>query len=96
MNTLIYHLQRYDKKGILLKNIDKEYILKEAEMIVNYYISKIENKDNSKIIINKDTDEKYKKLKKYGSGGYEKYNFKGFAFCRLTYMGKAFSFLPGL
>lgn len=28
MNTLIYHLQRYDKKGILLKNIDKEYILK--------------------------------------------------------------------
>lgn len=28
MNTLVYHLQRYDKKGILLKNIDKEYILK--------------------------------------------------------------------
>ncbi|WP_221658005.1 site-specific integrase [Bacteroides salyersiae] len=28
MNTLIYHLRRYDKKGILLKNIDKEYILK--------------------------------------------------------------------
>lgn len=28
MNTLIYHLQRYDKKGVLLKNIDKEYILR--------------------------------------------------------------------
>lgn len=28
MNTLVYHLQRYDKKGILLKNVDKEYILK--------------------------------------------------------------------
>lgn len=28
MNTLVYHLLRYDKKGILLKNVDKEYILK--------------------------------------------------------------------
>lgn len=28
MNTLVYHLQRYDKKGVLLKNIDKEYIMK--------------------------------------------------------------------
>ena len=44
---------------------DKEYILKEAEMIVNNYISKIENKENDKIIISKDTDGKYKKLKKY-------------------------------
>ena len=44
---------------------DKDYILKEAEMIVNNYISKIENKDNSKIIINKDSNEKYKNLKKY-------------------------------
>ena len=44
---------------------DKEYILKEAEMIVNNYISKIENKENDKIIISKDADGKYKKLKKY-------------------------------
>ena len=44
---------------------DKEYILKEAEMLVNNYISKIENKDNSKIIINKDKKDKYTKLKKY-------------------------------
>lgn len=27
INTLVYHLQRYDKKGILMKNIDKDYIL---------------------------------------------------------------------
>lgn len=27
MNTLIYHLQRYDKR-YFIKNIDKEYILK--------------------------------------------------------------------
>ena len=31
----------------------------------NNYISKIENKDNSKIIINKDKKDKYTKLKKY-------------------------------
>lgn len=61
-------LQKIENKKILENQEnkkDKEYILKEAEMIVNNYISKIENKDNSKIIINKDTNEKYKKLKKY-------------------------------
>ena len=34
-------------------------------MLVNNYISKIENKDNSKIRINKDKKDKYTKLKKY-------------------------------
>ena len=43
---------------------DKEYILKEAEMLVNNYISKIENNDK-KNIFNKDAKEKYNKLKKY-------------------------------
>ena len=43
---------------------DKEYILKEAEMIVNNYISKIEDNDK-KNIFNKEAKEKYKKLKKY-------------------------------
>lgn len=61
-------LQKIENKKILENQEnkkDKEYILKEAEMIVNNYISKIENKENDKIIINKDTDGKYKKLKKY-------------------------------
>lgn len=61
-------LQKIENKKILENQEnkkDKEYILKEAEMIVNNYISKIENKDNDKIIISKDTDGKYKKLKKY-------------------------------
>ena len=60
--------QKIENKKILEKQEnkkDKEYILKEAEMIVNNYISKIENKENDKIIISKDTDGKYKKLKKY-------------------------------
>ena len=43
---------------------DKEYILKEAEMLVNNYISKIEN-NNKKEIFNKEAKEKYNKLKKY-------------------------------
>mgnify|MGYP000888953622 FL=1 len=61
-------LQKIENKKILENQEskkDKEYILKEAEMIVNNYISKIENKENDKIIISKDTDGKYKKLKKY-------------------------------
>ena len=61
-------LQKIENKKILESQEnkkDKEYILKEAEMIVNNYISKIENKENDKIIISKDTDGKYKKLKKY-------------------------------
>ena len=61
-------LQKIENKKILENQEnkkDKEYILKEAEMIVNNYISKIENKENDKIIISKDTEGKYKKLKKY-------------------------------
>lgn len=44
---------------------DKEYILKEAELIVNNYIKNIENNNNRKNIFNKDAKEKYNKLKKY-------------------------------
>ena len=43
---------------------DKEYILKEAEMLVNNYISKIENSEKKKIF-NKEAKQKYNKLKKY-------------------------------
>lgn len=48
------------------KNIKKEkdYIIKEAEMIVNNYISKIESNEK-KNIFNKETKAKYNKLKKY-------------------------------
>lgn len=43
---------------------DKEYILKEAEMLVNSYISKIEHNEK-KNIFNKEANKKYNKLKKY-------------------------------
>ena len=41
----------------------REYILKEAEMLVTDYINKIENK--KKISNNKDIINKYEKLRKY-------------------------------
>ena len=42
----------------------KDYILKEAEMLVNSYVSKIENKEDKKFEDNK-MQQKYKKIKKY-------------------------------
>ena len=42
----------------------KDYILKEAEMLVNSYVSKIENKEDKKVADNK-MQQKYKKIKKY-------------------------------
>ncbi len=43
---------------------EKDYILKEAEMLVNSYVSKMENKEDKKIVENK-IQKKYKKIKKY-------------------------------
>ena len=42
---------------------DKDYILKEAEMLVNSYVSKFENKNIK--INSKKIEKKYKKLKQY-------------------------------
>lgn len=67
-NKKVKKLQKIEQNKNLISNEndkkDKEYILKEAEMIVNNYISKIENNDK-KNIFNKEAKEKYKKLKKY-------------------------------
>ena len=46
-----------------MQSKSREYILKEAEMLVTDYISKIENK--KKLSNNKDILNKYKKLRKY-------------------------------
>ena len=66
-NKKIKKLEKLEKnRGTSLEKTkkDKEYILKEAEMIVNEYMSKIENKDK-KEIFNKEAKIKYKKLRKY-------------------------------
>ncbi len=59
--------QKRNTSNINNEKKDKEYILKEAEMLVNNYITKIENNDK-KNIFNKDAKEKYNKLKKYAIG----------------------------
>ena len=43
---------------------DKDYILKEAEMLVNSYVTRIENKEN-RSKKNKELKQKYEKLKRY-------------------------------
>lgn len=45
------------------KNKNKDYIIKEAELILNDYISKMEKTEYEKSIGNKKLKEKYKKLK---------------------------------
>jgi len=49
--------------SIEMKTKSKDYILKEAEMLVTDYINKIENK--KKLQDNKDIINKYNNLKKY-------------------------------
>lgn len=53
------------KKGNLIQNQlkSKDYILKEAEMLVTDYINKIENK--KKTVNNRNIIDKYKILQKY-------------------------------
>ena len=67
-NKKVKKLQKIEKNKNQVENEndkkDKEYILKEAEMLVNNYISKIENNEK-KNIFNKEAKEKYSKLKKY-------------------------------
>lgn len=46
-----------------IQSKSKEYILKEAEMLVTDYINKIENK--KKLSNNKNVENKYNNLKKY-------------------------------
>ena len=67
-NKKIKKLQKIEQNKNLISNEndkkDKEYILREAEMLVNNYISKIENNEK-KNIFNKEANKKYNKLKKY-------------------------------
>lgn len=67
-NKKVKKLQKIEQNKNSISNEndkkDKEYILKEAEMLINNYISKIENNEK-KSIFNKEAKKKYNKLKKY-------------------------------
>ena len=66
-NKKIRKLERIEKNkstSLEKEKKDNKYIIKEAEMIVNEYMEKVENK-NKKEIFNKETNKKYKNIKKY-------------------------------
>lgn len=62
-------LEKIDKKNKNEKSIEtrkgKDYILKEAEMLVSSYISKLENNEKQKQYKINQSNKKYIKLKKY-------------------------------
>ncbi len=60
-------LQKIEKNNQVDKEEkkDKDYILKEAEMLVNSYISKVEIKDIKKDNVSQKQKNRYEKLKKY-------------------------------
>lgn len=65
-NVKIHKLQKVEKNKTLEKeeNVNsKEYMVKEAEMIISDYISKIEQKEYEIGSANKKLKEKYKRLK---------------------------------
>ena len=67
-NKKVRKLQKVEKNSKSVNKNEnkreKDYILKEAEMLVNSYISKLENKEK-KDFNSKSLKEKYKKLKNY-------------------------------
>lgn len=60
-------LQKIEKNNQVDKEEkkDKDYILKEAEMLVNSYISRVEIKDIKKDNVSQKQKNRYEKLKKY-------------------------------
>lgn len=66
-NKKVKKLQKIEKNNQVEKEEkkDKDYILKEAEMLVNSYISKVEIKDIKKENMPQKQKNRYEKLKKY-------------------------------
>ena len=66
-NKKVKKLQKIEKNNQIDKEEkrDKDYILKEAEMLVNSYISKVEIKDIKKEKVSQKQKNRYEKLKKY-------------------------------
>lgn len=66
-NKKVKKLQKIEKNNQIDKEEkrDKDYILKEAEMLVNSYISKVEIKDIKKDNVSQKEKNRYEKLKKY-------------------------------
>lgn len=67
-NKKVKKLEKVEKNKTIENEIeikkDKGYVLKEAEMLVSNYVSKLENQNNIKRK-NAEVDKKYKRLKQY-------------------------------
>lgn len=67
--TKIRNLEKIEKNKVIERNSnenrDKEYIIKEAEMLVNQYMADMENTKENKVIFKNKINKKYKNLKKY-------------------------------
>ncbi len=62
-------LEKIDKNNVINQtervNKDKDYIFKEAEMLISNYISKLENESEQKTIRSIKNSRKYIRLKRY-------------------------------
>lgn len=67
-NKKVKKLEKVEKNKIIENEIeikkDKDYVLKEAEMLVSNYVAKLENQNDTKRK-NIEVSKKYKRLKQY-------------------------------
>ena len=68
-NKKIKQVEKIEKEKSIespeIKNRENDYILKEAEMLVNTYIAKLEDKKKIREITNKKEKQKYNRIKNY-------------------------------
>lgn len=68
-NKKIKQVEKIEKEKSIeskeIKNRENDYILKEAEMLVNTYIAKLEYKKKTREITNKKEKQKYSRIKNY-------------------------------
>lgn len=68
-NKRVKKLEKVDKnkskEEMSTKKNENDYILKEAELLVSNYISGLEERKNTKKIINQKINQKYKRIKNY-------------------------------
>ena len=68
-NKKIQQVEKIEKEKMTenkyTKTREDDYILKEAEMLVNTYISKLEDKKKTREITNKKEKQKYNRIKNY-------------------------------
>lgn len=68
-NKKIKQVEKIEKEKMTenkyTKTREDDYILKEAEMLVNTYISKLEDKKKTREITNKKEKQKYNRIKNY-------------------------------